>query len=160
MMYMRAAYDPSGFQRTSPYGMGELRFLILIYSLKWASLIRQLKKIFLNLFFFSFVLSSPLSYVCTESAMDFQFGEGRECVNCGAISTPLWRRDGTGHYLCNACGLYHKMNGMNRPLIKPSKRLVSVSLTVVENLKSSTSHLQGCLTHHANAMIFFSDLIN
>lgn len=38
MMYMRA-YDPSGFQRTSPYGMGKSFRLILIYRLNWAALI-------------------------------------------------------------------------------------------------------------------------
>ena len=54
-----------------------------------------------------------------------QFSEGRECVNCAATSTPLWRRDGNGHYLCNACGLYYKMNGTNRPLVKPKRKMVS-----------------------------------
>ncbi|XP_076053804.1 uncharacterized protein LOC143032739 isoform X1 [Oratosquilla oratoria] len=53
------------------------------------------------------------------------YWDRRQCVNCGQQETPLWRRDAGGHPLCNACGLYHKMNGINRPPNKDTSRRYS-----------------------------------
>ncbi|XP_062554216.1 GATA-binding factor A isoform X3 [Armigeres subalbatus] len=71
MMSSWRAYDPTGFQRTSPYG--------------------NLKK----------TATRRLGLCCT---------------NCGTRTTTLWRRNNDGEPVCNACGLYFKLHGVNRPL--------------------------------------------
>lgn len=38
------------------------------------------------------------------------------CSNCGTTTTPLWRRSVKGEPLCNACGLFWKLHGVDRPL--------------------------------------------
>ncbi|XP_033113977.1 GATA-binding factor 2-like [Anneissia japonica] len=41
---------------------------------------------------------------------------GTSCANCQATTTTLWRRNPNGDPVCNACGLYYKLHGVNRPL--------------------------------------------
>ncbi|OMH85624.1 Nitrogen regulatory protein NUT1 [Zancudomyces culisetae] len=43
--------------------------------------------------------------------------EKTRCSNCNTEKTPLWRRDNSsGKPLCNACGLFYKLHGVNRPM--------------------------------------------
>ncbi len=36
------------------------------------------------------------------------------CANCGTNKTTMWRRDAGGVHVCNACGLFFRINGFNR----------------------------------------------
>ncbi|GAA6057813.1 hypothetical protein JCM3770_004288 [Rhodotorula araucariae] len=44
------------------------------------------------------------------------------CNNCGATSTPMWRKDPEGRLCCNACSLYYKLHKVNRPASLAQKR--------------------------------------
>lgn len=37
------------------------------------------------------------------------------CSNCGTMTTTIWRRNVRGEMVCNACGLYFKLHGVDRP---------------------------------------------
>lgn len=43
-------------------------------------------------------------------------GTGPECSHCHTHNTSVWRRSKTGDQLCNACGVYSRLKGKDRPL--------------------------------------------
>ncbi|KAF7342786.1 GATA zinc finger domain-containing protein [Mycena sanguinolenta] len=49
--------------------------------------------------------------------------DGPQCSHCGTRRTSVWRRNKDGEQVCNACGVYYRVNGRERPLTKkPSKQ--------------------------------------
>nr|CAD2142315.1 unnamed protein product [Meloidogyne enterolobii] len=63
-----------------------------------------------------------------------------KCKNCGAEHADLYRRDQTnGDCYCNACGLYRKLHGINRPIVKPEKKPGNIDLDTRQCINCGTT---------------------
>ncbi|KAI0243491.1 Sodium- and chloride-dependent GABA transporter 1 [Massospora cicadina] len=64
-------------------------------------------------------LSKTQIYPSTNTGKSFQHPNDPTpiaCTNCSVTKTSLWRRSANGAPLCNACGLFSKLHGKERPL--------------------------------------------
>ncbi|CAO3630425.1 unnamed protein product [Cunninghamella blakesleeana] len=74
------------------------------------------------------------------------------CFNCNTNTTPLWRRDGDGNTICNACGLYYKLHNVHRPItmkrsiIKRRKRVAIPATMTTSNVSTTTTI--ATINHH------------
>ncbi|GAA6111934.1 GATA-binding factor 2-like isoform X1, partial [Tachysurus ichikawai] len=61
---------------------------------------------------------------------------GTCCANCQTTTTTLWRRNGNGDPVCNACGLYYKLHNVLK--VKP---YVLPLLAIVKQESQETDQL-------------------
>ncbi|KAJ7287173.1 hypothetical protein C8J57DRAFT_578563 [Mycena rebaudengoi] len=58
----------------------------------------------------------PRPRIMVKPAVNGTTDSHMQCYNCHTTVTPLWRKDGEGETVCNACGLHYKMHGFARPI--------------------------------------------
>jgi len=63
--------------------------------------------------------SSDPSSASSSSALPY---DGPECSHCHTHITSVWRRNKAGDQVCNACGVYLRLKGKERPLDLAQKR--------------------------------------
>ncbi|KAG8221934.1 hypothetical protein J437_LFUL002493 [Ladona fulva] len=71
---------------------------------------------------------------------------GLSCSNCSAHTTSLWRRSPHGEPVCNACGLYFKLHGVNRPKAMRKDVIQTRKRKPKTSVKSSDSSTAGSTT--------------
>ncbi|XP_078040098.1 uncharacterized protein LOC144471681 isoform X2 [Augochlora pura] len=68
---------------------------------------------------------------------------GTSCSNCQATKTSLWRRNSLGEPVCNACGLYYKLHGINRPPTMKKDNIQTRKRKPKGGMKSTDTPLSG-----------------
>ncbi|GAA5975974.1 hypothetical protein JCM10908_005343 [Rhodotorula pacifica] len=70
---------------------------------------------------------APRKAATGAAAQAASSGVPPSCNNCGATSTPMWRKDADGNLCCNACSLYYKLHKVNRPASLAQKRAAAAA---------------------------------
>jgi uncharacterized Zn finger protein (UPF0148 family) len=76
-------------------------------------------------------------------------GNGRQCSHCGTHKTSVWRRNKDGEQVCNACGVYYRVNGRERPLtMNASKVKPRAKHSIKHSIKYSGTETSGDVKMH------------
>ncbi len=72
-----------------------------------------------------------------------EIGEPR-CAHCTTKETPLWRK-ADGRTVCNACGIYWRMHGKQRPIAHVEKYPKVVRIRQVYSIEELIRYSKACV---------------
>lgn len=96
---------------------------------------------------FSFAITYNNDFISLQSATR---RVGLSCSNCETTMTSLWRRNAHGEPVCNACGLYYKLHGVNRPSTMKKDSIQTRKRKPKGGMKTSDTPLSGNVAQCTN----------